>query len=880
MPGRFFVCVLAVLTILTGLGSLIVTSTPAAAMSPTNAWAGYPASAPATYNQTLSTHMFDDSLGAEMGLSVNIRDETRPSGWHHLSLVTSFVANVRHTLEYTPWPDLRNDPDWSTVIGWLGNSMSLGDDQGAFVTLSQDDWLWYYGVWYNSIWVSENGFLVFDARATNSVAKFNNPTPPSAIPIASSNYPTSFAAPYWKNLHGGTIKYGYDPDIWPGHIRAFTIAWVGVLDANNNPQNFYARIFLPPQGIAVGVADVEFYYGSISTTSGIKVGMENQLGTLGYDLDPYYYLVQHHSVTIQAAQHDFNTIADLRISASKWVSNPSTNDISAWIAPPSGGDLAYPGGVNVVLMDYAEQRYLLSSKGTAFLDAGKVALETVAEKFFVRLGKYIPVLDLVFALSEGCDITVSPRPDPMCKDAVRNDAPVGVQTAYTQNRGMAEELPPGVWKYFPWDVAYFPVFEWVYNTDSTAGAHHLDINVDVDVCNQLSGVCTMIHFPLPISLSMNNVIPCSNEGSGVGWSGRTSPDGRPYSFSVSCDTATNYLRYGMTESRQADDPVYTMYGWTKLSGSPPDDFTTDSYGTLQVQGSFTFNDALSGSNLAYSGANLFVINPVNTHADGQQFDDKLDNIIKTIPVFTSSDSGQRGTWVTKSICVSLGTTWATKQVKIAYGRPVSLPGFSMSVGWTRVSVSTPGCSGINGSVRNSGNSPIPGAGVQATAPSGTTSSAITDANGLYYFSATELGTYSLTASKCGYVPSTQTVSVSAWGVVYPVPFTLSTYSGTGNIAPIKVTAGGSPVQGAFVSLQNCGSTVYTGTTDSAGQVPGRTGLAGGIYSLSATWTDWSACTGDPGQYKWTWIGTLSLQIPPSQSPTIALSRDHMSPCPI
>src|SRR5213594_4960392 len=176
-----------------------------------------------------------------------------------------------------------------------------------------------------------------------------------------------------------------------------------------------------------------------------------------------------------------------------------------------------------------------------------------------------------------------------------------------------------------------------------------------------------------------------------------------------------------------------MYGWTRLTGDPSYDLTPDAFGTLQVSGWFTFNDALAGSNLQYSGANLYVINPVNVHRDGRQFDDKLDTVIQTIPVFKSSDSGQRGTWVTKSICVSLGTTWATKQVKIAYGRPVSLPGFSMSVGWTQVSVSTPGCSGINGSVRNSGNSSIPGAGVQATAPSGATSSAITGANGLYYF---------------------------------------------------------------------------------------------------------------------------------------------------
>lgn len=867
---------------LSSLSVLVLASTPAvAATSPNKAWTGYSASGSAAYNQTLSTHMFDDSVGAEMGLAVTVRDDLRPldGSKNRLSLVTSFAANVRHTLEYTPWPDLRNDPDWNTVIGGLSYSMTLGDDQGAFVSLDQGDWFWYYGVWYNSIWVSENGFLVFDASATNSVAKFNNPTPPSTIPIISSNYPTSFAAPYWKNLHGGTIKYGYDPDIWPGHVHGFTIAWVGVLDANNNPQNFYARIFLPTQGSATGVADVEFYYGSISTTAGIKVGLENQLGTLGYDLDTYYYLIQHKSVTIQPAYHDFNTISDLKISASKWVSNPSTNDDQARI-DISGGDLTYPGGVNVVLQDYSEQKYLLSSKGTAFLDAGTVTLETLAAKAFPRLAKFIPVLDLVAALSEGCDITVSPSPDPACKDAVTNSVDEGHQTAYTKNRGMEEELPAGVWKYYPWDVAYFPVFEWVYQAGSTAGAHHLDINVELGIYNQLTGAYNTIRFTTPVSLTMNNVIACSHEGSGVGWSGRTSPDGRPYSFSASCDTGTGYLRYGLTESRQADDPVYTMYGWTKLTGDPPYDLTPDAFGTLQVSGWFTFNDALAGSNLQYSGANLYVINPVNVHRDGRQFDDKLDTVIQTIPVFKSSDSGQRGTWVAKSICVSLGATWANKPVKIAYGRSVSIPGYSMSVGWTQALVSLPGCSGIDGTVRTSGGSAILGAGVQAIAPSGAPSSASTDANGAYYFRATELGTYSLTASKCGYISQAKTVTVSAWNYVYHLDFTLSTYSGTGDIAPIKITAGGSPVQGAFVSLQNCGSTVYTGTTDSAGQVPGRTGLAGGVYTLSATWTDWSACTGDPGQYKWTWIGTLSLQIPPSQSPTIALSRDHTSRCPI
>src|SRR5256885_15253553 len=60
---------------LSSLSVLVLASTPAvAATSPNKAWTGYSASGSAAYNQTLSTHMFDDSVGAEMGLAVTVRD--------------------------------------------------------------------------------------------------------------------------------------------------------------------------------------------------------------------------------------------------------------------------------------------------------------------------------------------------------------------------------------------------------------------------------------------------------------------------------------------------------------------------------------------------------------------------------------------------------------------------------------------------------------------------------------------------------------------------------------------------------------------------------------------------------------------------------------
>jgi len=109
----------------------------------------------------------------------------------------------------------------------------------------------------------------------------------------------------------------------------------------------------------------------------------------------------------------------------------------------------------------------------------------------------------------------------------------------------------------------------------------------------------------------------------------------------------------------------------------------------------------------------------------------------------------------------------------------------------------------------------------------------------------------------------------------------STGSGTASIGPIYVTGNGGPVSGASVSVRNCnGVQVYSGTTDTNGMVPGASGLPQGTYAVTATWTDWSECTGDPGQLKWIWVGQASLAIPPNQSPTIATAPDHSAPCPI
>jgi hypothetical protein len=198
-----------------------------------------------------------------------------------------------------------------------------------------------------------------------------------------------------------------------------------------------------------------------------------------------------------------------------------------------------------------------------------------------------------------------------------------------------------------------------------------------------------------------------------------------------------------------------------------------------------------------------------------------------------------------------------------------------------VQVRVVGVSTIGGYVRNSGGISLSGASVRITSPSGAISTAPTAASGQYSFTVYELGTYSLIASKCGYVSQTKPASVSAWNTVYGVDFALSQYSGIADIAPIYATAGGAAKPGADVNIYDCnGALVYSATTDSAGKVPGKTGLPAGIYTVTAGWTDWSTCTGVPGQEYWIWTGSITMEIPPNAAPSVGTGPRYSLRCPI
>lgn len=217
------------------------------------------------------------------------------------------------------------------------------------------------------------------------------------------------------------------------------------------------------------------------------------------------------------------------------------------------------------------------------------------------------------------------------------------------------------------------------------------------------------------------------------------------------------------------------------------------------------------------------------------------------------------------------TTWVPYYFELITHSQWEFPNHSNQVSATPVPPSK-----LEGYVKNSGGTPIVGTGVTITFPAGSTTTVTTDSNGYYNLTTTVLGKYRLKVQPTGYTSQCKAKDVTAYGTTYRVDFTVST--GTASIAPITVTRGGSPVQSASVIIRDCfGTSLYVGYTNGNGQVPGKTGLTHGTFTVEATYRDYSMC---PDGQVTIWMGAQTLELPPDQSPTVALGYHHSARCPI
>ena len=164
---------------------------------------------------------------------------------------------------------------------------------------------------------------------------------------------------------------------------------------------------------------------------------------------------------------------------------------------------------------------------------------------------------------------------------------------------------------------------------------------------------------------------------------------------------------------------------------------------------------------------------------------------------------------------AFGPSATSGQITVTSGQTVTPPvNFTLTVA----------VGGITGTVTNASGTGIVGATVVATPTGGgAATTATTGAGGVYNFTGLITGTYTLSAAKTGFFPqNTATATVTGGGTatasnpIILVPAVNVTLQG-------QVTAGGTGLSGATVTITNLDGTVpaFTVATGTAGANPGR-----------------------------------------------------------
>lgn len=587
----------------------------------------------ALLNQTLTTYRHDDHV--EVGLSANLyvlqKDWPQP-GQCELAVAVIAAANSRHTMGYHTF-----GPSWSPIQIYNPKTLTLGDDEGAWVNVETESfghhYFNYYGSWYNRVFVTSNGFVVLDERAYNDYSgKWTSPTPKS---IPTTDEPNVLIAPFWRDLdppQGGSIIYG------EGDRGVFTVAWIDVPNkVNGNPQSFAVQ-FTPP-GTHLGC--IHFRYDSITNDVPTSIGVEDQCGKRGLSI-PSVSSEQRISFEPDHPDNHYR-IERIKVSASKFAES-GNNDNQAIINIVGLNDTR-PGGINVELDDVSEGKY----KSIPALTAGKLVLSGLALatgfKFLGIAGFVLTTADLVYQLSSIPSSTVQ-------------EADPSTQTAYIDAKAEEEKGKLTYMGSQPWDASVYSLFIWRLLDASVI--HRLIFTVEVQYRED-------IKWP-PYTLTTDSLELKLVPGS-VSWYGRTNPDAHYYNFyQISTPYGTGYH----IDTIGSNDYGYHMLGWSKLTDDSPEDYKVRPDGTIYVDGYFRQSDTFSSNDQPGNRlTNIYVM-----------YSENLNKIVKTAQVLDHTDGTD---WKWKSLVIT-GLS-PGKPVKIGIGRPDSgYTDWNLVVEWARINV--------------------------------------------------------------------------------------------------------------------------------------------------------------------------------------------------
>ncbi len=216
----------------------------------------------AVINLSTSSAYRDDSHGISIYYPKDPRDYNRSVfGGNYDNL---WVARFTKWDEFIKGEQGGSNYDYTlatTAYNWIDTRNATGitgDDQSKAFSLPFT--FTFYGVQYNSVYVSSNGFLSF----TSSATAYN----PQRIPDRAA--PNAVIAPLWRDLNpsaAGQITY------YSGRDK-FVITWEGVKNYRTDERQTF-QVILYPNG------EIVFQYRDISNDVTTTIGLEDQNGSKG-----------------------------------------------------------------------------------------------------------------------------------------------------------------------------------------------------------------------------------------------------------------------------------------------------------------------------------------------------------------------------------------------------------------------------------------------------------------------------------------------------------------------------------------------------------------------------------------------------------------------
>ena len=351
-------------------------------------------------DKPLFTHSTESTNHAELSFSTlidSISPPTPAKPYYTLTVGTTAAANTYLQLGYSC------GSIFSTLIQVPGGvpgggalvypTNNLQDNEGILVSFptydagagAQKQWVFpFYGKFYDRVFISANGFLLFGQPPDLGLGQRTSDTTWTSPNVGSfplGQMPNGIVAPYWRDLKpnlGGAIRWGLIANA-DSNSYIFEVLWDAVPSVEGRIESFGVYLFVDGEardGHGLNSARIQFVYDDITLEydydvkmgeyyPAFSIGIENQFGNKGVSLVNYYSQIgpmnqpsYNKAFPIWPSPGNRYRITDVKITAQKSDQAGGVDPVADVIVTgqfetvPGNADYSLWGGSNIELSTY------------------------------------------------------------------------------------------------------------------------------------------------------------------------------------------------------------------------------------------------------------------------------------------------------------------------------------------------------------------------------------------------------------------------------------------------------------------------------------------------------------------------------------------------